>query len=374
MNKKLVTLLLASTLLLGGCVNIKPNDVENEPEKMTSQETVEQPAPESTLNESTLNESRGLAFRSAENNTCYVTGLGNCTDRSIVIPSTSPNGETVVGIAEEAFYRWATIESVKLPDTVKSIGDYAFEFCTSLEWIHLPENLETIGEGAFSHCSSLKHLEIPEQVIFPNGTDSLFSGCNSLESVRLPANVEQIGEWCFSFCESLKSIVIPSSVTQIGEGAFARCPRLDSLTVEEGNTTFISKDGCVIERSTKTLVAITPDAQIPSDGSVEALGDGALSGQDRTEITIPAGVKMIGKRVFTANDELEFISIPHSVEKIDEKAFADCWSTETIHYNGTVAEWKQLTPNDSWMTWTEKFTVQCTDGEIRITCSDPAIG
>ena len=374
MNKKLVTLLLASTLLLGGCVNIKPNDVENESEERTSQEMVEQPAPESTLNESTLNESRGLAFRSAENNTCYVTRIGTCKDSTLVIPATSPKGETVVGVSEWAFSNCSTLKIVYLPDTVKSIGDYAFEFCTSLEWIHLPENLETIGEGAFSHCSSLKHLEIPEQVNFPNGTRNLFRDCVKLESVKLPENIEQIGIYCFLRCYSLKSFVISSRVTEIGELAFSGCESLNSLTVEEGNQIFISQDGCVIDPSTKTLVAIAANAEIPTDGSVEILADDLFAFLNRDYMAIPEGVKKLGRELFDGAMDLESVSIPHSAEDFSEDTFRNAWGLKTIYYNGTVAEWRSLVEDDSWMTWTEKLTIQCTDGEVYILCFDPAIG
>ena len=601
MNKKLVTLLLASTLLLGGCVNINPNDVENEPEEMTSQEMVEQPAPESTLNESTLNESRGLAFRSAENNTCYVTGIGTCQDTNLVIPATSPNGETVEGVDDMAFYACQQINYVHFPDTVKSIGeaaflkcrrlssvelnnvetignfafcecdfrsisipqsvksigraafcinhslssvhvhpdnpyyrsaryglidnqtntlivgcvddgfvfldsdegvnaigDYAFygnealrwfdtngviekvgvyafsgcknvteigidegmkeigagafsgcsslqymklcdsvtyigtemkggmvssnglgilQGCTSLKKVYigigiteipaytfsgcinltkiephieqgylknvksigfnafkncqslteipLPNGLETIHNGAFVNCFQLKCLEIPEQVTFPTGTYGLFRNCHNLESVNLPTNTERIDNSCFNNCSSLKSFVIPSGVTEIEETAFWGCYSLESLTVEDGNQTFIAKDGCVIEASTKTLVAITANAEIPSDGSVEVIADGVLTGIQKSDVIIPEGVKVIGERAFYGLVYLISVSIPHSVEEIQDDAFANCWSLETIYYDGTVVEWRQLMKNYSWMTRSE-LRIKCDDGEILI--------
>lgn len=576
MNKKLVALLLASTLLLGGCVNIKPNDVETE--KVTSQETVSPKFP--------LRESVGLEFRSAENNTCYVMDIGICKDSILVIPETSPKGETVVGVWYGAFAGCQQINYVYFPDTVKSIGgwsfhdcknlysvelnsveiigeyafhncnfssisipksvksirraaffgsshlssicvhpdnpyyrstncglidiqtrtlilgctddgfvfldsdegvnaigDYAFcgneallwfdtdgviekvgayafrgcknvteigiddgvkeigagafsgcselermtiydsvtqigkgilQGCTSLEEVYigtgiteipsrtfsdctnltkiesqdylknvksigmyafadcrslteipLPSGLETIGLRAFWGCYSLKHLEIPEQVTFPDGTYELFLDCYNLESVKLPANTKQIDDSCFMNCSSLKSFVIPSGVTEIGEMAFWRCYSLESLTVAEGNQTFIAKDGCVIETSTKTLVAITANAEIPTDGSVEVIVDGVLTGVKKTHITISDGVKVVDAQSFCGNEDLLSVLIPHSVEEIQADVFANCWSLKTIYYDGDIAEWNRLMQNYSWMTRSE-LRIKCDDGEILI--------
>jgi len=559
-------------------VNIKPNDVENEPEKMTSQETVEQQIP--------LRESVGLKFWSIGNNTCYVMDIGTCKDSILVIPETSPKGETVVGVMYGAFAGCQQINYVYFPDTVKSIGswafhdcknlysvdlnsveiigeyafhdcnfssifisksvkgigraafsgsshlysvcvhpdnpyyrsmkyglidiqtrtlilgcaddgfvfldsdegvnaigDYAFcgneallwfdsngviekigesafdgcknvteigiadgvkeiggdafsgcsglkrmvihdsvtkigkgilQGCTSLEEVYigtgiteipsrtfsecinltkiepqeylknvksigmyaftdcqslteipLPSGLETIGLRAFWGCYSLKHLEIPEQVTFPNGTYDLFLDCYNLESVKLPANTKYINDSCFMNCSSLKSFVIPSGVTEIGEMAFWRCYSLESLTVAEGNQTFIAKDGCVIDASTKTLVAITANAEIPSDGSVEVIADGVLTGVKKTHITISEGVKVVDAQSFCGNEDLLSVLIPHSVEEIQADVFANCWSLKTIYYDGDIAEWNRLMQNYSWMTRSE-LRIKCDDGEILI--------
>ena len=45
-----------------------------------------------------------LTFTSNGDGTCYVESIGTCTDTDVVIPSVSPDGDRVTGIAELAFY------------------------------------------------------------------------------------------------------------------------------------------------------------------------------------------------------------------------------------------------------------------------------
>ena len=39
----------------------------------------------------------GLAYTSNSDGSCYVSGIGSCTDKQIKIPATSPDGDTVIG-------------------------------------------------------------------------------------------------------------------------------------------------------------------------------------------------------------------------------------------------------------------------------------
>ena len=84
------------------------------------------PTPEETGN--------GLAFTSNGDGTCILSGIGKCTDACIVIPSLSPSGDAVVGIAPRALYGCAA-SAIQIPSTVTSIGDLAFADCPNL--IHI---------------------------------------------------------------------------------------------------------------------------------------------------------------------------------------------------------------------------------------------
>ena len=81
-------------------------------------------------------ESIGLAYTLSDDGTYYsVSGIGNCEDTDIVIPSMH-NELPVKEIAYRAFYICTGLTSVVIPDSVTSIGEYAFYDCIGLKNIY----------------------------------------------------------------------------------------------------------------------------------------------------------------------------------------------------------------------------------------------
>ena len=63
-----------------------------------SEESTEAPAEETTDPAEEETYSQGLKFASNKDGTCYVMGMGDCTDTVVVIPPVSPAGDKVTGI------------------------------------------------------------------------------------------------------------------------------------------------------------------------------------------------------------------------------------------------------------------------------------
>ena len=100
-----------------------------------------------------------LVYTSNGDGTCYVSGIARCTDTNVVIPSVSPDGDTVTGIGDCAFYECTSLTSVTIPEGVTSIGGEAFEYCTSLTSIAFAEGsqLTTIGRDRKSTRLNSSH-------------------------------------------------------------------------------------------------------------------------------------------------------------------------------------------------------------------------
>ena len=61
--------------------------------------------------------SEGLKFTSNGDGTCYVSGIGTCTDTDVVIPTISPAGNSVTSIGDYAFYGCSKLTSITFKDT-----------------------------------------------------------------------------------------------------------------------------------------------------------------------------------------------------------------------------------------------------------------
>ena len=143
--------------------------------------------------------------------------------------------------------------------------------------------------------------------------------------------VTNIGPKAFENCESLTNITIPSSVTSIDYQVFAGCSGLQSITVASGNSVYHSEENCLIETSSKTLVAGCKTSVIPTDGSVTSIGEYAFYGcTGLTNITIPSKISSIADHAFDGCTSLTNIIIPNSVTSIENTAFYNCSGLESI--------------------------------------------
>lgn len=121
-----------------------------------------------------------------------------------------------------------------------------------------------------------------------------FFGNEDILSVTIPYTVTKIGESAFCGCCCLSEVIIPETVEEMGEEAFYDCVCLSD------------DDGFVIVR----------------DVLYEYFGESE-------EVIVPDGVKTIGCYCFS-NDNIEAITLPDSVSKIEESAFYLCKNLRTV--------------------------------------------
>ena len=310
---------------------------------------------------------KSLTFLSNNDGTCYVSGIGDFYNDSVItVPEYSPDGDLVTGIYPYAFQNYDNIEVVYLPDSIIDIDNYAFYDCENLCEIEIPYGVEYIGYQAFYNCNSLTSIEIPasvcnigdyafddcdnlESVIFASGSELLylendtFRRCYSLVYIVLPDGLLSIGYEAFSCCSALESITIPATVNNISSWAFEHCYNLDTIYFE-GNARewdYVLKnynwDYCTGENTsdgTYTLEFLGEPEQLGlefysnGDGTCYVSGIGTFGEESVIEIPeySPNGdlVVGIGSWAFQYCDNLTGVYLPGSIRYIDQNAFYSC--------------------------------------------------
>lgn len=169
-----------------------------------------------------------LKYTSKGDGTCVVSGISDKTIAYVMIPEKSPAGDTVVGIAGEAFKKNNALVYVDIPDTVTNVGYMAFYLCKNLKTVNFPRtgaqplvlNYDSFAESA------IETLDL-SQTYIETVANGAFRGCKQLKTVKLNG-VQKIDNFAFQSCSALQSVIHTEELTTIGERAFEKC---SSLTV-----------------------------------------------------------------------------------------------------------------------------------------------
>ena len=142
----------------------------------------------------------GLEYVSLGNGTCYINGLGSCTETSLKLPSYSPAGDKVVRIGDTAFENCSSLLTVQIPETVNSVGMGAFRGCSSLTAI-------TVDEGNEVYCSEGGALYSKDKSVLicvpMNRPESSILLCNSVTAVAA---------YAFEGVKNLRAILYEGSI------------------------------------------------------------------------------------------------------------------------------------------------------------------
>lgn len=202
-------------------------------------------------------------------------------------------------------------------------------------------------------------------VVVPEGVEAICEGAfrgHCIASVVLPPSLRIIGREAFAMT-GLRSVTIPSGVTEIGECAFTHgFGSYDDgpvcIDVEEGNESYYSVDGCLIERcdggpkllsvyytrpENDQILAEHPDGVLYAEPlrpcglpsipeGVNVLGRSFISWYDKADValTVPEGVSVLEAGCFDrlacarpqyGGSRLTAASIPSSVLEVGD----DCW-------------------------------------------------
>ena len=294
--------------------------------------------------------------------------------------------DSVTSIGSSAFCLCNHLETVTFPDSANlnftSIPDYCFSSCYVLTLDTVPYGITTIGSGAFSGCTSITTLTLPSTVktlnyasfsgsglttfTIPDGVPEIpeqcFNNCHSLETINIPDSVNAFGHESFRDCEKLKSVVIPNGTKTISSWAFCNCLSLESVTLPNTLETIEQSAFWDCESlkqidfpaSLKTIEQMAfglPSYSTEIVGGLESIvlpegltrieggdGYGAFQNTQITSITIPGSLEKVEENAFNANRQLQSVTFSEGVKVIEGCAFEYCTKIKTVVIPSTVTE------------------------------------
>ena len=215
----------------------------------------------------------------------------------------SKSGKLILGCSESS-----------IPEGVKIIGYDAFARC-GIEEVKFPSSLETIESYAFMDCHRLKKVVVPGSVKEIGSLAFCYSG---IEEIVVEDGVEKIGENAFLGCKRLKKATLPVTFGRIGSyysynGLFHGCRELEWVSLGNENETYYCNGSVLLEKETRTVV----------DGwGIDQcyVGNGFVR----------LKAKKIGRRAFEGHELLAEVTLPETLEEIEERAFYGCKALRLI--------------------------------------------
>ena len=273
------------------------------------------------------------------------------SDTQIIIPN-DLDGYTVTGIGDRAFYYYTNLTNVTIPDSVTSIGDDVFYNCANLTSIKLPKSIKKLGvhfrnssntkiifEGTASEWASISFgkIQYDDFVSGESNGDNLYIN-NELPSVITLENVGSISDYAFTGAKELTEVVADLELKSIGTESFANCPKLEKITIPSNVS--LSYDYLISRGNINSFYAKNISEINIVDGSTELSEDfcNLVKTSSINSLKIPSSLTYIPDSAFKNCLQLETITLPKEVTRIEYNAFSGCTNLTIKGYKNSYAE------------------------------------
>lgn len=317
-----------------------------------------------------------------------------------------PSNTTSIG--NSAFEGCESLEELVIPNKVTAIGIYAFSGCNKIKTVNFPESITHIGTAAFKGCTSLEsftgqHVIEDNRTVMINRTLVAFAPAGVTE-YTVPNIISSIGGYAFFNCDELTNVTIHKDVKYLYEQCFANCDNLKEIYCQPttppsaGEKIFdgISKEAIIhvpakcgeaymaawssyasmiqeeqsddepeVTEENNKIFYTTNDGKPIEFGADGSFGANEISNnytEGKGVIEFDGEVTTIFRSAFYGCTTLTSITLPNSLQTIEDRSFENCSSLATIAIPESVTTIGQavFTGCTSLSSFTGKFA--STDG------------
>ncbi|MCR5567953.1 MAG: leucine-rich repeat domain-containing protein [Paludibacteraceae bacterium] len=230
--------------------------------------------------------------------------------------------DRLVEIAKQ--YGFLKVLNIESASEILEISNNQFHGCDCLEKVVLPQGLLRIGESAFESCRCLNEVVIPDSL--QTISKSAFYACYSLKEITITKNIKYIGNWALA-CKNLESIKVSEHNIQFKS--------INNILFSNDGSTLLKypshkpESRYEVPEGVKVIAnAAFQDCvdlqEIELPDSLEEIGDNAFLNTQIKTLSVPDGVKKIGKLAFSHNTQLTEVYLPGSINRLGERAFTEC--------------------------------------------------
>ncbi|MCH5142097.1 MAG: leucine-rich repeat protein [Clostridiales bacterium] len=296
--------------------------------------------------------------------------------------------ETLTHVFSYAFYGCTALKKLVLPENLVQLAYNSLDNCVNLEEINFPS-----GGKFYNVCSSVfrytpkvwKYLTwdkvtettsvcywgtvclgfgyyVPKSTDFNDGlTEAKNYNVASVTSYTVKAGTTMIASYAFRNFSKLETLTLADSVKYMTEYALPNedssngielktlnlsaslesgsltpiyPSTIETLTIPSSNVTYEVKDGCLVDKISKVLVASEKGASKIPEGVV-TIGESSFRNKDLQTVTIPNTVTTIRELAFEGGAYTSII-IPDSVGILDVTAFKNCKNMESVSLGARV--------------------------------------
>lgn len=275
-------------------------------------------------------------------------------------------GEGVTRVGNSAFASHTALTSVSLPATLESIGQKAFMATRNLAAIDIPAKVSTIETGAFMGCPGKtfnfsedentvlqKILKDFEVGTVPNATTKAKIMCNVTSEdagseLAVPKIIKANTDGTVRAAFYGKDARVEVYVTgKSGTDTGAVTSKLNVTTFKDTSTNTAAVDTArtvvvgegVTELCDQCFSGYKQLESVTLPSTMKRLNSSAFSSCSKlATINLPAGLEEIGDSCFSVSTALTKVTIPASIRKIGKDAFAGSDDGKEIYIEMTLAE------------------------------------